>query len=124
MLGEGGPPLAKLMAAIREFQAREQRRVDPKDFRVAIDVLEGEFSINAQECKRAGEHLVAGSITAASWIARTCGMSISSAADRVCVGEQLEPRPKLAPALSSGEISDQAASALSHLHARLGAHRG
>jgi len=123
MLGEGGTPLAELQAAIRRFQAREQRRVDPKEFRVAIDVLEGEFSANAQECKRAGEHLVAGSITAASWIARTCGMSITSAADRVSVGEQLESLPKVAEALSSGEISYQAASALCHLHERLGEHR-
>src|SRR5229473_3734208 len=123
MLGEGGTPLAELQAAIRKFQAREQRRVDPKEFRVAIDVLEGEFSANAQECKRASEHLVAGSITAASWIARTCGMSISSAADRVCVGEQLESLPRVAEALSSGEISYQSASALCHLHERLGEHR-
>ena len=123
MSGEGGTPLAKLLAAIREFQAREERRVDPREFRVAIDVLEGEFSVNARECKNAGEHLVAGSITAASWIARTCGMSVSSAADRVCVGTQLEALPRVAAALSSGEISYQAASALCHLHERLGEHR-
>ncbi len=120
MLGEGGTPLAKLLAAIREFQAREERRVDPKEFRVAIDVLEGEFSVNARDCQEAGEHLVAGNITAGSWIARTCGMSISSAADRLCVGEQLESLPKVAAALGSGEISYQSASALCHLRERLG----
>src|SRR5260370_9227349 len=123
MLGEGATPLAKLRAAVREFQAREERRVDPKEFRAVIDVLDGEFSANARECARAGEHLVAGSITAASWIARSCGMSISSAADRVCVGEQLESLPKVAAALSSGEISYQSASALCPLHERLGEHR-
>src|SRR6202165_1442345 len=120
MSGEGGTPLAKLLAAICEFQAREDRRVDPKGFRVAIDVLEGEFSANARECKNAGEHLVAGSITAASWIARTCGMSITSAADRICVGTQLESLPKVAAALGSGEISFQSASALCHLRDQLG----
>jgi Domain of unknown function (DUF222)/HNH endonuclease len=120
MLGEGGTPLAKLLAAIREFQAREERRVDPKEFRVAIDVLEGEFSANAQDCQEAGEHLVGGNITAGSWIARTCGMSITSAADRLCVGEQLESLPKVAAAISSGEISFQSASALCHLRERLG----
>src|SRR5258708_33387747 len=123
MLGEGGTPLAKLRAAVREFQAREERRVDPKEFRAVIDVLDGAFSANAGAGARAGEHVVAGSITAVSWIARTCGMSISSAADRVCVGEQLESLPKVAAALSSGEISFQAASALCHLHERLGEHR-
>src|SRR6202795_366690 len=123
MSGEGGTPLAKLLAAVREFQAREERRVDPKGFRVAIDSLDGDFSTNARECARAGEHLVAGSITAASWIARTCGMSVSSAADRVRDGEQLESLPKVAAALGSGEISFQSASALCHLHDRLGEHR-
>ena len=120
MSGEGGTPLAKLRAAVREFQAREERRVDPTELRVVIDTLEGEFSANARECKMAGEHLVGGNISAASWIARTCGMSISSAADRVCVGEQLQALPKLAAALGSGEISYQSASALCHLRERLG----
>src|SRR5258708_11380219 len=116
MLGEGGSRLVKLRVAVREFQAGEERRVEPKELRAVIDVLDGEFSANARECARAGEHLVAGNITAASWIARSCGMSISSAADRVCVGEQLESLPKVAAALSSGEISSQTASPPCPLH--------
>jgi hypothetical protein len=123
MLGEGGTPLEKLQAAVREFLARKERRVDLKEYRAVIDGLDGDFSASAREAQRAGEHLVAGSITAASWIARTCGMSISSAADRVRVGEHLESLPRVAAALSSGEISYQAASALCHLHERLGEHR-
>ncbi|HXI96969.1 MAG TPA: DUF222 domain-containing protein, partial [Candidatus Acidoferrum sp.] len=97
--------------------------MDLKELRVVIDSLEGLFSVHAQRSRRAGEHLVAGCISAASWIARTCGMTISSAADRVCVGEQLESLPKVAEALGSGEISYQSASALCHLHERLGEHR-
>ena len=93
MLGEGGTALSRLQAAVREFQVREERQVDPRDLRVIIDALEGEFSANARECEKAGEHLVSGNITAGSWIARTCGMSITSAADRLCVGEQLESLP-------------------------------
>jgi hypothetical protein len=123
MSGEGGTPLAKLQAAVREFLTREERRVDLKEYRAVIDGLDGDFSTTAREAQRAGEHLVAGNITAASWIARTCGMSVSSAADRVCVGEQLESLPKVAAALSSGEISFQSASALCHLHERLGENR-
>src|SRR5260370_19475459 len=122
-LGEGGTPLEEVEAAGRKLLARGEGRVDPKRYRAVIDSLDGDFSANARKCARAGEHLVAGNITAASWIARTCGMSISSAADRVCVGEQLESLPKVAAALSSGEISFQAPSALCHLHERLGAHR-
>src|SRR6202163_1838569 len=122
MSGEGGTTLAKLQAAVSELQASEER-VDSKELRVVIDALEGVFSSNARNCQKAGEHLVAGNITAASWIARTCGMSISSAADRVRVGEQLESLPKVAAALSSGEISFQSASVLCHLHERLGENR-
>ena len=122
MLGEGGTPLSRLQSAVRELQASDER-VDNKELRVVIDALEGLFSVNARRSMQAGEHLVAGSITAASWIARTCGMSIASAADRVCVGEQLESLPGVAAALGSGEISYQAVSTLCHLHERLGEHR-
>ena len=99
MLGEGGTPLEKLQAAIREFVARDERPVDLKEYRAAIDCLDGDFSASAREAQKAREHLVAGSITAASWIARTCGMSVSSAADRVRVGEQLESLPRVEAAL-------------------------
>ncbi|MGH7761371.1 MAG: hypothetical protein ACREOY_08150, partial [Candidatus Dormibacteraceae bacterium] len=106
MSGEGGTPLEKLRAAVRELQACDER-LDTKELRVVIDALEGVFSANARRSQRAGEHLVAGSISAASWIARICGMSISSAADRLCVGAQLESLPRVALALSSGDISYQ-----------------
>ena len=123
MLGEGGTPLEEYEAATRKFLARSDRSVDPKRYRAVIDSLDGDFSAVVHDAKRSGEHLVAGNITAASWIARTCGMSISSAADRVCVGEQLVSLPRVAAALSSGEISFQAASVLCHLRDRLGENR-
>jgi len=120
MLGKGGTPLEEFEEAARKFLARDDRRVDPRRYRAVIDSLDGDFSAVARDAQTAGEHLVAGNISAASWIARTCGMSISSAADRVCVGEQLESLPKVAAALGSGEISFQSASALCHLRERLG----
>jgi Domain of unknown function (DUF222) len=120
MLGEGGTPLSELQAAVRRFLKRDDRAVDLKDFRVVIESLEGDFSVVAHDAEKAGEHLAGGNITAGSWIARTCGMSITSAADRLCVGEQLESLPKVAAALSSGEISFQSASTLCHLRDRLG----
>src|SRR5260370_33014596 len=119
MLGEGGTPLDKLRAAVSELRTWDEP-LDNKELRVVIDSLEGLFSTNARRSQLAGEHLVGGNITAGSWIARTCGMSISSAADRLCVGEQLESLPKVAAALGSGEISFQSASALCHLRERLG----
>jgi hypothetical protein len=72
-----------------------------------VDGLELEFSSMVRRIQQRGDHLVNGNITAASWISRTCGMSVTSAADRLCVGEQLESLPKVAAALSSGEIGYQ-----------------
>ena len=107
MLGEGGTPLSKLKAAIREFQAREDRPVDNAELRQLIDALECEFSMNARNSQRSGEHLISGASSAATWISRTCNMSVTAAADRLRVGEQLEELPKVVAALSSGEIGYQ-----------------
>jgi hypothetical protein len=123
MLGEGGTPLSKLQAAVREFQSREDHRVDPRGLRAVIDALECEFATEVRAAQKAGDHLVNGNITVASWISRTCGMSVTSAADRLCVGEQLQSLPKIAAALSSGEIGYQSASVLCHLREQLGEKR-
>src|SRR6202165_705996 len=123
MLGEGGTPLSHLEAAVREFQAREDRRVDPKGLRAVIDALEGEFAVEARSCQETGTHLADGSARVVTWIGRLCGMSASSAADRLCVGTQLEALPKVAEALSSGEIGYQSASLLCHLRDQLGEKR-
>src|SRR3979490_3362522 len=98
MLGEGGTALSQLRAAVRDFLAREERDVDLSEYRALIDSLDGDFSSVAREQQKAGAHRAGGNITAASWIARTCDMSISSAADRLCVGEQLESLPKVVAA--------------------------
>src|SRR4249920_3882022 len=122
MLGEGGTPLDKLHLAVRAFQARDCR-VDLKGLRSAIDALEREFAAEAHSARESGEHVVLGQVSAVSWIARTCGMSASSAADHLCVGEQLESLPRVAAALGSGEISYQSAALLCHLRDQLGAKR-
>jgi len=120
MLGEGGTPLSELQAAIQKFLQRDERRVDLKEFRVAIDSLEGEFSVVARASQKSGEHLVEGNITAAAWIARICKMSVTSAHDRLRVGEQLESLPRVGAALASGEIGYQSASQLARLREKLG----
>ena len=122
MSGVGGTALSKLEQALREFQRREPDPSDddPKRLRAVQDGLEFEFSSMVRRVQQRGDHLVNGNITAASWISRTCGMSVTSAADRLCVGEQLESLPKVAAALSSGEIGYQSASVLSHLRDKLG----
>jgi len=70
MLGEGGTDLSKLQAAVREFQARDDRRVDPHGLRAVIDALEGEFAAETQQAAKAGDHLTDGWSTAATWISR------------------------------------------------------
>src|SRR6266705_3999202 len=120
MLGEGGTALAELEEAVHKFQAREDRRVDPKRLRVVIDSLEGEFSAEARGCQETGTHLVDGSATLVTWLSRLCGMSATSAADRLCVGTQLESLPKIAEALRTGEIGYQSTALLCHLHDQLG----
>src|SRR5450759_48799 len=120
MLGEGGTPLSKLQVAVREFQAREDRRVDAQGLRAVLDALEGEFAAGERSCSQTGTHMADGTATVVTWISRTCGMSPTSAADRVCVGAQLEALPKIAEALSSGEIGYQSASLLCHLRDQLG----
>ena len=114
--------LSRLEDAVREFQQVEPEPSDedPRRMRAVIDALELEFSSMARRAQKRGDHLVNGNITAASWIARTCNMSVTSAADRLCVGEQLESLPKVAAALASGEIGYQSASVLSHLRDKLG----
>jgi Domain of unknown function (DUF222) len=106
--------------AVREFQAREDRRVDLKGLRAVIDGLELEFAVEARSCQESGTHLADGTATVVTWISRICGMSATSAADRLCVGEQLESLPKIAEALSSGEIGYQSVSLLCHLRDWLG----
>src|SRR5260370_14321839 len=96
MVGAGVTPVSKLLTAIHEFQARDERRVDAKGLRAGIDALEMEFAGEVREVQRSGDHQVGGNISAASWIGQTCGMSIPSASDRRCVGEHLEAMPPVA----------------------------
>jgi hypothetical protein len=125
MLGVGGTPLSKLEASIREFQAREHDPGDddPKRMRSLMDALELEFCAMVRRVQKRGGHLVNGNITAGSWISQICGMSVPSAADRVVSGEQLESLPKVAEALSRGEIGYQSASVICHLRDKLGEKR-
>ncbi|HEY8842197.1 MAG TPA: DUF222 domain-containing protein [Candidatus Dormibacteraeota bacterium] len=123
MLGEGGTALSKLNAAIREFQATEDRELDPKGLRASIDSLEGTFSADTRRCQETGTHRADGNATVVTWLSRLCGMSATSTADRLCVGTQLESLPKIAEALRTGDISYQSPSLLCHLRDQLGEKR-
>jgi hypothetical protein len=124
MSGNGEVCLEDVAETVHAFLARGQRGgVDLKSYRAVIDALEGDFASEACHLEKRGEHLINGNISASSWISRTCSMSVTSAADRLCVGEQLESMPRVAEALSSGEIGYQSASVICHLRDKLGEKR-
>src|SRR5712692_10094164 len=121
MVGVGVTSLSRLEEAVSDFHRdHEPSDDDPKRLRAVIEALELEFSSMVRRVQQRGDHLLDGNITAAAWISRTCGMSVTSAADRLCVGEQLQSMPKVAAALGSGEIGFQSASVLCHLRDQLG----
>src|SRR6476661_10497335 len=120
MLEAGGNSLAELQKAIRKFQDRQDRRVDPKGLRQCSDALEGESAAEARAAQVAGDHLAGGNQTVVGWLSRLCGLSATSTADRLCVGKQLESLPKIAEALRTGEISYQSTALLCHLRDQLG----
>src|ERR1700730_10573944 len=120
MLGEGGTTLSDLENSAGCFLQRGERGVDLKRYRALIDALEGDFASEVRHVQETGAHLADGNATVVAWISRCGAMSATSAADRVCVGAQLEALPKVAEALSSGEIGYQSASLLCHLRDQLG----
>src|SRR2546430_7490715 len=107
--------LESLETEIREFQANDDLDfVDPKRLSTAVNSLQGTLSRVVDRARKRGDHLLAGQ-SACTWVASTCQISPTAAADRLCVGEQLESMPKVAQALSSGEVGYQAASVICHL---------
>jgi len=123
MLGEGGTEFSDLEAAARAFLASGESGVDLKRFRAVIDSLEGDFAARTRDVRKVGGHLSNGAASVVSWIGRTCGMSSSSVADRLCVGNQLESLPKIAEALRTGQIGYQSTALLCHLRDQLGDQR-
>src|SRR5579859_1984287 len=91
--------------------------------RARIDGLEAEFCLTAREFQRQGGHLLEGAPSAVSWLRHNCNMSSAAAADRLCVGKELESLPKVAEALAAGEIGYQSTSVLCHLRDKLGEKR-
>jgi hypothetical protein len=116
--------IVRLEAAVADFDVRaDDDFVDPKRLSAAIDRLQGKLCRVVHRAEKRGDHLLTGQ-SPCSFVATTCQMSRSSASDRLCVGEQLPSLPRIACALSSGEIGYQAASVICHLSDQLGEKRG
>jgi uncharacterized protein DUF222 len=113
--------LEKLEAASLEFEREaDLADVDPARLSVVIDRLQGKLCSVVNRARERGDQQVNYNCSAVSWVARTCRLSGTSAADRLCVGKQLESLPQVAQALSSGEIGYQSAAAICHLRGQLG----
>jgi hypothetical protein len=111
--------LENLEAAAADFLARADLDfVDAGRLSRVIHGLEGALSKVVHRASVRGEHLLAGQ-SSCTWVAQQCQMSKNSAADRFCVGAQLEKMPRVDAALAAGEIGLQAASVIYHLQDRV-----
>src|SRR6266508_938690 len=111
--------LQALEEAVRDFELQtDLDLIDPKRLAAVIDRLQARLCTVLHRGKQRGDHLLAGK-TPVGWVAQTCGLSSSSASDRLCVGEQLESLPRVAQALKSGEVSYQSAAVICHFRDKL-----
>jgi hypothetical protein len=88
--------------------------------RNAIDLLEVEFSRMASDFASTDEYDEQGYDSPISWIKETCHMPGGAAADRVCVGEQLERLGESSAALGMGEIGFAHFALIAHTKAAVG----
>jgi len=108
-----------LEAAARDFDLEAADDfVDLRRLTAVIDRLDAKRCRVVAVATKRGDHLLTGK-SATSWVASECQMSKTAAANRLCVGEQLAGMPKVAQALSSGDIGFQAASVICHLQQRV-----
>jgi hypothetical protein len=115
--------LERLEAAARDFELEaEDDFVDPGRLAAVVDRLRGKLCRVVHASRKRGDHLHEG-CSAVSLVSIDCKMSRTSAADHLCVGEQLQSLPRVAEALSSGQIGYQAASVICHLSDLVGEKR-
>lgn len=105
--------MERLRAAIAELEAFPEA-IDPRELSALIDRQQALLCRVVRAGVKRGDHLLEAK-TPCGWVAASCRVSATSAADRLRVGEQLDRMPRLAAALRSGEIGYQAASVICHL---------
>jgi hypothetical protein len=113
----------RLEAAVRVFELEaEDDFVDPGRLAAVVDRLKGKLCRVVHASRKRGDHLLEG-CSAVTLVSIDCKMSRTSAADHLCVGQQLQSLPRVAEALSSGQIGYQAASVICHLSELVGEKR-
>src|SRR5579859_6043707 len=106
--------------SIREIEGLDNAEIDPKELSSMVDRLQLKFCRVVNRAREKGDHQAfSPNISAVGWVAEICSMSRNSAADRLCVGAQIESLPKVAGALSAGEIGYQSVAVICHLNEQL-----
>ena len=104
--------LRNLRAAVADFEAAgDLDLVDPQELSTLIDRLHGVLSQVLYRGRQRGDHLVSGR-TPVGWVVQTCSVAPGTAAETLRTGEQLQAMPRVAQALSSGEIGYQPAAVI------------
>src|SRR5437660_12608897 len=116
MLGEGGTALSKLEADLASFRVATTGASIPNAYERSSTRSSASLRLRS---KTRSSRAITSWMAPHQWSPGSAGRagcrSVTSAADRLCVGTQLESLPKVAAALSSGEIGYQSASLLCHL---------
>jgi hypothetical protein len=106
--------------SIRQIEGLDEGEIDPKELSSVVDRLQLKLCRVVDRARERGEHRAfSPNISAVSWVAEICSMSRTSAADRLCVGKQIESLPKVAEALRAGEIGYQPVAVICHLNEQL-----
>jgi hypothetical protein len=106
--------------SMAQIEGLDDGEIDPKELSSVVDRLQLKFCRVVSQARERGEHRVfSPNISAVGWVAGICSMSRTSAADRLCVGKQIESLPKVAEALRAGEIGYQPVAVICHLNEQL-----
>jgi hypothetical protein len=111
-------PMVLDQLTIRQIEDLDDAEIDPKELSSAVDRLQLKLCRVVNHSKQNGDHLLTG-MSPVGWVAETCALSRNSASDRLCVGEQIASLPKVAQALSAGQIGYQSAAVICHLREKL-----
>ena len=110
-VASAGHEMSDLVAAIDGFCGRRKLGrtgqalgIELIELRHACDRLELEFSGTAAHFAATSEYELEGSATPIDWIRHHCQMGAHAAAERVCVGEQLNVLPQSIDAVDKGQI--------------------
>jgi len=119
--GEAAPQLEELVESIERYCWRTQadrpaERLGDEliALRRALDLLELEFARSAASFAGTNEYHRQGSVTPIDWVRHNCRMSGHAAADRVCVGEQMDRLPLSTGAMAAGEVGFAHLSLIAH----------